>query len=56
MCVHIEKSYLEDGIRNQGLGVADAANGRDTSEPRARRHNYATRRQVDEADTDAGAA
>lgn len=54
--MYIEKSYLEDGIRDQGLGVADAASDRDTSKSRARRHNYATRRQVDEADTDAGAA
>lgn len=53
-CIHRE--YLEDGIRDQGLGVADAASDQDTRELRARRHNYATRRQVDEVDTDAGAA
>lgn len=50
--MYIEKSHLEDGIRDQGLGVVDVASGRDTSHA-ARRHNYATRRQVDEADTDA---
>jgi len=52
--VYIEKSHLENGIKDQGLGVVDVAGGRDTSRT-ARRHNYATRRQVDEADTDAEA-